>query len=292
MADEETERVNMVWPKSVKERVRDKVGNRGLTEFVLEAVDLHLVGDTAERLQLAGKETNELKWLVQQLADRVAMGGDSDVRLQGLMELELPSWIETAGWPKEAADRVRPDLAPKVKPEPDGTVVVSEVVPAKPIKEPEVKDSALVAATASEVKAVGDDMLAKVMAKAKEKGVDLASIDLKPASEVEAPEPKTPAPLPECVCGAVIDSEECRLRAHSSGPRLASEPLEEERFPEDGDLPGMIRIGERVFPDVEPVIEDPNADETEQLRAEAASAAGLCAKCGEELIDGECWTCD
>ena len=166
------------------------------------------------------------------------MGGDADKRLQGLMELQLPEWIETAGWPKDMAARVRPEA---VVPEP-------EPAPAPAAKEePAEKPSALAEAAAPEIKAVGDDMLAKVMAKAKEKGVDLADIGLKPASEVQAP------------------SKEDLVE---EGRKLAS------------DREDLIAQGV-----------DPAALEVPVAPIEDVDEVRSCPNCGEELIDGECWTC-
>jgi hypothetical protein len=173
----------MVWPKSLKERVRDQVGSRGLTEFVLEAVEAHLDEGARAAIQQAGKEVNQLKWLVQQLADRVAMGGDSDKRLSGLMELELPEWIETKGWPRDMAQRVRPEpVQLEPAPDPDKVVVAEKVERPKPVEPaPEPK------------KVSADDLLSKVMAKAQQKGVALADIGLKPASEIERPKFERPS---------------------------------------------------------------------------------------------------
>jgi len=37
-----TERVVMVWPKDLKDKVRDRAGHRGITEFVTKAVETYL----------------------------------------------------------------------------------------------------------------------------------------------------------------------------------------------------------------------------------------------------------
>lgn len=137
MSEEETtERVTMVWPKTLKKQVRDKVGPRGLTEFALDAVAIHLQGG-AETVKSLEIELNSTKHLVQLLADRIAMGGDSVERLSAMMELELPHWLDTTGWPNEYAKLVKPELVDEVIPAWERAVSVGEVRDAEP-EEPEV----------------------------------------------------------------------------------------------------------------------------------------------------------
>lgn len=130
MADDEkveTERVVMLWPKALKEQVRETAGKRGITEFTLKAVNVHL-GIDAD-LEHSDRLLNETRHFAQQLADQLVLGGGTDERLQFLMELEFPTWVSTQGWPAAYAERVRPPV-PVAAPEP-AQVTVSAVVPPK-----------------------------------------------------------------------------------------------------------------------------------------------------------------
>lgn len=245
---EETERVSMVWPKVLKDAVREAAGDRGITEFSILAVEERLValqdGTGAIRQQLS-KENNQLHWLIQQLADRVAMGGSLEDRLQNLMELDLPDWIETAGWPKAMAEQVKPapfeeivkqeecathprsfhDVGaqcPECLREKRADPTVPVAPPAPKVETPEDLPEGL--------KSPVDSMLAKVMAMANEKGVDLGDIGLKRASDIPAPDPIS-EPTPEVV------------------------------------VPVELEVIE--------VFGEPK-----------------CPECGEELVEGECWTCE
>lgn len=202
MADEtETlERVSMQWPAELKAQVRERVGARGLTEFVIEAVETHLAGGSSrEQAQAEAQEINELKWLAQQLADRAAMGGSNEERRSSLMELELPEWLSTAGWPVDIANLVRPaplkecpnhprymltdgEECRQCKLEREAQEAEAEAGPAPVAPEPEVERA----------RVSGDDHLMRVMEMARKKGVDVASIDLKPASAIPQPDPKPP----------------------------------------------------------------------------------------------------
>ena len=108
---ETVDRLTMAWPKGLKQQVREKNGPRGLTEFVVEAVELHLKGGAGDTIKSQEKEVNELKWLVQLLADRIVMGGSDQDRREALMEVEFPSWVDTNGWPSEWARLVKPEVA-------------------------------------------------------------------------------------------------------------------------------------------------------------------------------------
>ncbi len=81
--EEATERVTMVWPKALKDLVREKSAGRGMTEYIMEATQLHL--GVADDLGATTLQLNEAKHLVQLLADRLVMGGEHDDRLQALM---------------------------------------------------------------------------------------------------------------------------------------------------------------------------------------------------------------
>lgn len=112
MTDDEvevTERVTQVWPKDLKDRVREKAGPRGITEFTLKGVEQLL--ETYDWQRGLERELNLTKHAVQQLADCLVMSSEKEDRLQALLEVEFPSWVDTTGWPQAFAERVRPELA-------------------------------------------------------------------------------------------------------------------------------------------------------------------------------------
>lgn len=188
-----TSRVSMLWPESLKEKVRDRVGSRGLTVFTIEAVEAKLGIHDSHKAD--AKELNEVKDLAQRLADALAMGGDYEDRASALRLLELPAWIQTVGWPDQLAAIVKPeDSTPEpVEPEPEPIVATSP-------EEAESSDSNDNIVESSELPAVGDpgtvrstppgeskasDLLERIRGKATEKGVDLSGVELKPASSIE-----------------------------------------------------------------------------------------------------------
>lgn len=93
----ETERMAMLWPKSLKTRVRQIAGHGGMTEYVVEAVEARLNG--ADQVI---DERREARELAQTLADKFIFTTASD-RLQALAELDIPDWIDTSDWPAEFA---------------------------------------------------------------------------------------------------------------------------------------------------------------------------------------------
>lgn len=127
----ETERVTQVWPKAVKNAVRDKVGKREMTAYTVAAVERHL--HDSDRLDALVLELNETKALVQLLADRLAMGApEAADRLAALMEVDWPAWVETVGWEPAAAGIVKkPALSTAVE-EPVETPVQTPVVQTAP----------------------------------------------------------------------------------------------------------------------------------------------------------------
>jgi len=257
----ETERVNMNWPTGLKERVRELVGTRGLTGFVVEAVETRLSGE--DRVKSLEKEVDELRYLAQLLADRYVMGGDHEDREAFLMELELPTWLRTDGWPTNLARQVpKPDAPPVHVPKPPAPVVGQapsaekeyteeelrrpsyEVARREAGKSPAPADPEIVEAVdtidpdraegptdedwaqaAQEreeaerpapmgrdnpaYEAPSDDFLARVQAKAAEKGIDLGGAGLKTASSLEQPHnhafERTEDGNLRCACGTVID---------------------------------------------------------------------------------------
>lgn len=194
----DTQRVVMMWPTELKEKVREVAGKGGITEFTIKAVSVHLGvdGDLSE----VEKQVNEVKYFAQQLADQLVLGGDREDRLQALMEVQFPDWIDTSGWPPAFADRVRPEepvgVEPELEPEPAAepevpeVVQVAEVVPPNPIPQELVEkeeEPELSAPEAPVVSGDRDDLFARVMAKT---GGTLSDVPgLKVASEIPKPPP-------------------------------------------------------------------------------------------------------
>lgn len=235
--EEETARVSMYWPKDLKDAVREKGGPRNITEFTIEAVRIHLEKDPD--IAELHEQLNQAKYTVQLLADRLVMGGEHSDRMQALLEVELPDYLDTTGWPPAFAERVRP--VPSMKPvtihedaeafvahldkiardddpidpaEIEPEVKVVETIPAQASAMMEKAESPRTKELLDAVSSGGeDDFFSKIMSKT---GQDLSGVPgLKPASALKQPEAK-PVPTP---------------------------------------------------------------------------VENLCPKCGEELIDGECWTC-
>lgn len=211
MSDEETTRITQIWPVALKEEVQGKAGKRGMTEFTLAALRTRLAGE--DRAKILERELSEVKYLAQLLADRYAMGGSAADRESALMEVELPSWMDTTGWPEALAKQVptptgrkRSDAETKAK------VALIEPVETEPTRIPETNVGSCPFYRNGkqcnlEPKHDGDhdngtetwsdsvpkeapksgDLLARVQAKAAEKGVEIGDGILKPASQIEPP---------------------------------------------------------------------------------------------------------
>lgn len=226
----ETERVVQLWPRELKEQVKEVAGKRGLTEVTIKAVKIHLGVDAD--LTAVEKELNEVKFFAQQMADQVVLGIESpEQRLQALMELEFPSWIDTSGWPKSFADRVRPDVPEQVQvnvsnhdlsqrtgnPQVNESSVAQEVMIPPPelvdpiitnitsIPLPEEAESPkakvlLEVAAGEKGRPSKDDLFARVMAKTGGNLTDISGLKL--ASEIPVPPEReeTEVVTPEGVC--------------------------------------------------------------------------------------------
>jgi len=154
-------RVAMEWPKEVKETVREKVGPRGLTEFVLDAVHDRLNGSALD----SKEEIREARDVAQKLADLVM--SDSVDKSLTLTSMHRPRWLDTNSWP---VPEVEPEPEP-VAPEPD------PVLPEKPTTEDRLGHQP-------------DDFFKKVMraGKLNDGEIDYVRDHLKPASDLEAQE--------------------------------------------------------------------------------------------------------
>lgn len=138
MSDEH-ERVTMLWPINFKARVRDEVGGRGLTAFVIEAVEEKLTG--VQKIADLQRQLDETKFFAQQLADIVVRDSPYEGAFEALQNLAgLPDWLDTTGWPERIARLVPEEPEPTPAPQTDvraaallgsipGLVRASEVEP-------------------------------------------------------------------------------------------------------------------------------------------------------------------
>lgn len=205
MADEPQERVVMNWPKALKDQVREVAGNRGITEFCMHAVNVHLGNEDLRQVQ---KDLDQARAFAQELADQMVLGGSQEDRLQFLIELQVPDWILTHSWPAAYAERLQQVEVPEIQPPEDAPLVeVSQIVPAKPI-DLEDGQTHQVAASQDEVHvdgqkvdlphdAQGDDLFARLKAAGK----------LKVASEIPQPEPLVQRDLCPTCSEELIDGE-------------------------------------------------------------------------------------
>jgi hypothetical protein len=145
---ENTERVTMIWPADLKEKVRLEVGKRGLTGFTVSAVQQSLDGGESNRLKIEGLETDldearelleEARELAQGLADALVIHDDQQDPYATLRVLGVPAWLDQRGWanhvqvprPVEPAPVIEPVVEPVIESEP-----VIEPVEPEPVLEP------------------------------------------------------------------------------------------------------------------------------------------------------------
>lgn len=297
------ERVTMEWPKELKAKVRDKVGPRGLTEFVVEAVGIHLAG-TNERIKEQELELNSTKHLVQLLADRLAMGGDPVDRLSSMMEVELPSWVDTTGWPNEYAKLVKSDLveAPGLTQLAnhfgvEGTVKVPEGQPLDTrtavVEPPKMSDcpsplgtvckdpscpvhfGALIQMVEGSVQMPVQTDDSEIDPTAIAEGMRQAELAKERIAKRTAADAAT-EPAPELDVPADAATEPWTPPAASGGDDLFARVMAKT----GGKVEGFEGLKEHLKP----------ASEIE--RPAPVVQKDLCPKCNEELVDGECWTCE
>lgn len=122
----------MIWPKELKERVRERVNSRGLTDWVLDAV----------RARLDEVPDADMRELVQRMADSIALGGDYEDREMAIHMLDLPDWVDRSEWPwvKYAQQLVESEAAPDDEPETDAQPNPEPEPEPEPV-EPEVAES-------------------------------------------------------------------------------------------------------------------------------------------------------
>lgn len=315
MTDKPDARVTMVWPKDLKEQVQGVAGPRGLTEFVIAAVQQHT--KAAPGLDAVTLELNQTRALVQTMADKLVLGGDPQDRLQSLLDVEFPTWIETAGWPQAYADLVharrdtqRIETTHPVSPEPverqpaeaqsqEGVVYVDEAkivrvgsderraARPQPKAEPQVEVPAEPAVASAEVvepvatparsMGVRNDLLAKVLSAT---GQDLPT-PLKFASEISKPDPKDPRHNHSWERTDGILCCECGSWIDESDPAYPNGIVRDENWdPETSGAGGAPEPDAATSAGSEPSTPAPEPGPV------------MCPNgCGEGLIDGECWTC-
>lgn len=270
MADEKTSRVVQLWPTELKDKANEVAGKGKLTELTIEAVEIHLglSGDLDART----KELNEVKYFAQQLADQLVLGVQSpEERLQALMEVEFPEWVDTTGWPANFADRVRPE--PLVATDAEVLEVAGQnaerwsgaldkLAEAEKVEE---RVEAPVVQTPVQVEAIRD--LATAATSEKAKVLIEAAADVQVESEDEFFAKKVGrddlfAKIMDKTGGKLDDVPGLKLASDlpTPAPKDEATPAEDEATPEEVATPEV------------PV-------------------AHRCPACGDELIDGECWTC-
>lgn len=298
----DTTRVTMLWPQELKDRVRDEVGARGLTEFTVAAVQEKFEGFDRERALQADLARTQM--LCQLLADLYAIGGEE--RADGLRRVKaeggLPSWISTAGWPDELKALVEkdhvPPAAPTKPPEVGEKVEVVEVKqasePAAPAEAPKVTEPEAEKPKPAPLPhdmGAADDLFAKLQGMAKLEGIDPGLI--KPASQIDKPQGPTeqaaplevPAENPTPVARPADDASVEDWRAWAA-TLPTFQDLDASKMNKS-----MIRtalgiphpVGEVALPDLEPT--------PEPTPVAPVAASDRCPKCGDELVAGECWTC-
>lgn len=282
---EATERVTMLWPVELKRQVRERVGQRGLTTYAVEAVRMRLEGRGVEDVKTdVEKELNQVKYLAQLLADAVVLGGDYQDRLAALMEVELPSWLDTDGWPAELAALVRPEPAPAapVAAEPAPPWDVPQAEEAGALTEQEKVELAIETGVATpapvEVEEDEED-LHRPMALTKPKARPVETAE--PSEVLADPTPAFKAPADKDDLFARIQAKGMEKGVDLSGIGLkpaseVAQPVAKEPEPPAPE------------PDPEPEAEAPLVPEVD-IRADVPSNA--CPNCGDELVAGECWSC-
>lgn len=308
MNDKPDARVTMVWPKELKDQVQQIAGPRGLTEFVVTAVQQHL--KIAPSLDAVTEEVNQTKALVQTLADKLVLGGDTSDRLQSLLEVEFPAWIETVGWPvafaelvhaRRAGDTPSIERTPEVSPEP------VERQPAAP----KAQEGA-VFVDESQITRVGSA----------ERHAAKAQADLEAGVEVPTEPEVELEPEPEVVQSEVVEDPAGVAPVKALGDRddLFARVLKQ-TGQDLSDMPGLKPASELATPAPKEQVHNHAWERTDGvLRCEcrswiddsdpaypngivreegwsppaeeaAENAVVMCPKGHGELIDGECWTC-
>lgn len=208
-------RVSMNWPNDLKAAVRDRVGSRGLTTFVLAAVREKLGAG------VTGQATEDLKPLVERLFRVVASLGSHEAAREVLEDPSLPSWLgreeltkitaqaEAAEQPSRRDPRPIAAATPTVKvgtpappaplPEEPATPAPAPA-PAPEIVEPEVRESVASDARtppdeASEWKPLSYNTSSARLEELRSKMLEMGMV---PASELAPPAPRpNPEPEPE-----------------------------------------------------------------------------------------------
>lgn len=303
----EPKRVSMEWPADLKEQVREVVGSRGLTDFTVQAVRTRLA-DRPENQDLH-KELNETRDLTQRLADAIVrFGGDEDP-LSRIVELELPAWIDTTGWPEAYVQAVRIE---DPTPEPVGVQAEKPFheqraehglepvdVPTCPKhpevaiapggfcgkcglddedlhspmfmtgKKPPAETPPVTTPDLPHDRQGGNSLLDRVREKALEKGVDIDGANLKPASSLTKEEIAEAYDVP----ADQVDTIDPEMQDLVTPAEDTTEPASDLEVQPDAASPSTP-------------VETPVEAETDE-RPDVAR----CPDCKSELVNGECWEC-
>ena len=225
-------RVSMNWPNDLKAAVRDRVGSRGLTTFVLAAVREKLGAGSTEQV------TEDLRPLTERLFRVVASLGSHEAAREVLEDPSLPSWLgreeltkitaqaEVAERPARRDPKPITAATPTVKvgtPTPPASAPEQPVAPAPApeIVEPEVRESIASDAPmppdeASEWKPLSYNTSSARLDELRSKMLEMGMV---PASELAPPAPKAtsePEPGPE-----VEPDPEPAAEVVASAPRQA-----------------------------------------------------------------------
>ena len=227
-------RVSMNWPNDLKAAVRDRVGSRGLTTFVLAAVREKLGASSTEQA------TEDLKPLVERLFRVVASLGSHEAAREVLEDPSLPSWLGREELTKITAQAEAAEQPSRRDPKPIAaatpTVKVGTPAPLAPlpeqpatpapvpeIVEPEVRESVASDAPmppdeASEWKPLSYNTSSERLEELRSKMLEMGMV---PASELAPPAPKpNPEPNPESEPEAAPEPEPA-VEVVTSVPRQA-----------------------------------------------------------------------
>lgn len=303
--EEPTTRVNMIWPESLKAQVREAVGVRGLTTFAVAAVEEKLSSIDAQKrleteVQGLRKEVDETRYLAQLLADRFVM---SDDRRTSLMEVDLPHWMETNGWPDELAELVpKQSLDARVDAVIEGAITPGPHPPTADWSEDqrEVDDEDLHRPMfMSKPKRAGQSP-APVSERVKDELGPVDRMGLPPLVVTEPEKAVTlPVDLPHDTQGddllskirakaaeKGVDIDEARLRPASQIPS----PSKDKQGDTPADDPGPDNESPQVSEPQESTSGD-NIVDNNVASHSGSAAQNVCPKCKDQLVNGECWTC-
>ena len=259
-------RVSMLLPTPLKDKARAIGGERGMTRVVINALTYYLntnpvaVGEGVE----LEKDYERNRYFAQELMDLIAISETHEEIMDGFSEIEVPLWITTDGWSNRVSSRVKwaPEAPKKAK---------------DWIEDPDITPEDKVA----RFEALGPETLGPDPEV--EDGVEIPEPVVTPKSEVFKAAAAGSSDLLERIKAKAaekgVDVDAANLVPASQIAQPAPVAVEPEPTPEPQWEPE--EKAEQPEPKPEP---EPKADSQDQLRA--------CSECGDDLVDGECWTCE